>query len=386
VLLRKGFDLNDASIDRLRQMRIPEAWIEYPGVEFIAEHVSPGALQERNKLAQVVREIFERMRGSGIEQEYANFREVVRGLCEALAQNPKACNYSQALILNGCPIARHSAEVCYLSLLMGLRLDAYLVSERERLSSRRAKDVSGLGVGAILHDVGMIDDRGRCDYQDGDFADDDPLLGEDEDHILRGYDMLSGVVDPCAASAVLHHHQRMDGSGLPSRSVIWPNRELGQAGDRGLEGAEAHVYARIIGAADAFDRMRMRGGPDATPVAAPIVLHRMMHGEMGHKLDPMVMLALLTAAPPFPLGVMVRLSDGREAIVAGRNGEQPSKPKVRTLPPSWSTKTADADQGEEIDLSESPALGIVESEGQDVTGTEIDVSDLKLQLKNVIAA
>ncbi len=381
VLLRTGFVLNESAIERLREMRIPEVWIEYPALEFIAEHVSPEVLRQRNNVAQVVREVFERMKGTGVEQEYARFKEVVRGLCEALAWNPKACDYAQSLILNGSPLARHSAEVCYLSVLMGLRLDSYLVAERERLSARRAKDVSGLGVGAILHDVGMIDDDGRCHFEEQDFDDGDCLMGEDEAHIMRGYEMLSGVVDPSAASAVLHHHQRIDGSGQPVRSVIWPQRDHGVLGDRGLEGDEAHVYSRIIAAADTFDRLRSSGGAGAVPVPTPVALHRLVHGEMGERLDPMVLVALIAAAPPYPVGAMVRLSDGREAIVSGRTPDTPSHPRVRPLPESWRRRTADADAGDEIDLAQVEGIKIVEADGCDVSGSELDLTQLRARVR-----
>src|SRR6185295_8212451 len=53
------------------------------------------------------------------------------------------------------PFVRHAGNVCVLSILMGLKLEFYLIRERVKLSPSAARDISGLGVGAMFHDIGM---------------------------------------------------------------------------------------------------------------------------------------------------------------------------------------------------------------------------------------
>ena len=63
-----------------------------------------------------------------------------------------------------------------------------------------------------------------------------------QDHVLAGYEMLSGSDDPVlsmAATIALTHHERLDGSGYP----------------RGLKGDEIPIEGRIAAVADVFDAL-----------------------------------------------------------------------------------------------------------------------------------
>jgi HD-GYP domain-containing protein (c-di-GMP phosphodiesterase class II) len=103
---------------------------------------------------------------------------------------------------------------------------------------------------ALLHDVGKIG------IPDGILLKPGKLLPEEfaviQKHSAIGSDIVKRVPSlQHIAPIVLHHHERMDGSGYPN----------GQAGD------EISLPARIIGAVDAFDAMTsMRPYRDAMPM------------------------------------------------------------------------------------------------------------------------
>ncbi|MFC8506110.1 HD-GYP domain-containing protein [Streptomyces sp. NPDC057411] len=90
----------------------------------------------------------------------------------------------------------------------------------------------------ILHDVGKLGVPTRVLRKDG------PLTPEErriiELHPEYGHEMVRGIgFLGEARTAILHHHERMDGSGYPY----------------GLKGHQIPEYARVVAVADAFDAM-----------------------------------------------------------------------------------------------------------------------------------
>ena len=68
-------------------------------------------------------------------------------------------------------------------------------------------------------------------------------------HVLVGFALVKGRLPATASAAVLHHHQRMDGSGFPER-------QRGFGPPTALRGEEIHIFSRIVAMADVFDRFR----------------------------------------------------------------------------------------------------------------------------------
>ncbi len=321
LLLKRGFELTDESIDRLRDKGIYEVWIEYPGLELLASRVSAVLLRSRGAVAAHMAQLAGHIRDGGRSGvDACGYQEAVRGLTRALADEPRAALYLHALGGGGCELVRNAADVCFLSLLVGLRLDHYLISERPRLSAYRAKDVVNLGVGGLLHDIGMLDleddvaDRWRETRDE-----DDP---DWQRHVELGFRRVRDGLDPSAASAVLHHHQRFDGGGFPKRRSV--------DGASGRTGHDIHVFARIVGAADLFDRLRHPTG--CVGVRPSLVAHaRLFDPALDGALDPVVRAALVEVAPPCPVGAAVRLDDGRHGVVVDASPAEPLCPIVADL-------------------------------------------------------
>lgn len=98
--------------------------------------------------------------------------------------------------------------------------------------------MEALRLAGILHDIGKIGVPTRVLRKDG------PLTPEErriiELHPGYGHDIVRGIdfLDD-ARSAILHHHERMDGSGYP----------------HGLVSDAIPSSARVVAVADAFDAM-----------------------------------------------------------------------------------------------------------------------------------
>jgi hypothetical protein len=363
VLLRSGFVLDRRTIDRLGELQAEYVWIKYPGMEFVAEQICPEIVKSGQELSAAIGKAFDDVvTEGGADLEYTSYRRAIGELMTRLLETPKAGTLVIDLASSQIPMARSAGQGCFLSLLLGLKLETYLIVSRARLGVV-ARDVSNLGMGALLRDVGMmrlpLEDRWRwraaCDQTD-------PTWRE---HVKIGYEMVRGDVEPSAAATVLHHHQRFDGSGFPSRTNAAGEQEP-------LVGTDIHIFPRIIAAVDAYEHLRFpsaTGPGEPEPPSVPVVrvLKQLLRGNWSAWLDPIVLKALLQVVPPFPVGSIVTLNDHRQAAVVGWDPLDPCRPEVAVLGVDGLNPDRFSEPGEWIDLREAGEVSIIEAEGQDVS-------------------
>jgi len=256
-------------------------------------------------------------------------------------------------------VLRHASSVCMLSVLMGLRLDDYLVSQRSRLPSQAARDVAALGVGAMLHDVGML--RLEPEVVHSWNLTQDESNPAFQKHVFLGHELVREAVGPAASAVVLHHHQKFNGSGFPQRRRL----------DGGLEplvGSDIHIFARIVAAADLFDRLRYPPGEGPETPPAPVVrtLSRLRAQPYASWLDPMVFKALLAVMPAYAPGTMVELSNGAKGVVAEWFPDDPCRPSVQEVGDPSKDFAKGAPRGRRYVLRDIPGLHVVRVDGQDV--------------------
>lgn len=360
VLLRAGARLERRSVDRMREMRVPQVWIEYPSLSMISRFVSPGVMQSRAVVSNEVCTALDAASKSGHARlDFPAYKSAMSGMVQKLVHNAESAIFVGELVDAGQPAVRHGANVGFISLLMGLRLGFYLIRERKHASGIAAKDVTSLGVAAMLHDIGMtrlpeeVRDRWRESRDESD--------PEWRQHVKVGYEMVRGQIEPSAAACVLHHHQRFDGSGFPKRKTLQGERVP-------IAGEEIHIYARIIAAADMYDRaVNPCSDPGDevldTPGVPPVVaLNRFVRGSGRGLIDPVVLRALLSVCPAYAPGTMVRLSNGVDGVVTGWSPLDPCRPVVHAV------SNFEADElGDRYDLREQTDLCVMETDGVPVT-------------------
>jgi putative nucleotidyltransferase with HDIG domain len=136
--------------------------------------------------------------------------------------------------------------------------------------------VEVLRFAGILHDVGKLGVPTRLLRKDG------PLTPEErrviELHPEYGHEMVRGISFLGEArSAILHHHERLDGSGYPY----------------GLTGGQIPESARVVAVADAFDAMTStRSYRRARPIGAAL---EELERCAGAQFDPRMVTALARA-------------------------------------------------------------------------------------------
>lgn len=360
ILLKSGIQLDAHSIDRLREINLREVWINYPGTEFLCAYYCPEVLKAQAALAQHIANAFDSVvSGSRAKLEYNLYRNAIAELIDRLLLFPRSAAFLQELADHDQPLLRHASTVCMLAVLMGLKLDDYIIVERARLSAHGARDIVGLGLGAMFHDVGMArmapDVLQRWNHTQ-DESDPDWRA-----HVHVGFDVVKNALGPAAAAAVLHHHQKFDGTGFPRRLRLDGTEEP-------LAGSDIHVFARIVAAADLFDRLRHPPAalPDSTPTPVVRVLKRLQQQPYANWIDPMVFRGLLSVVPPYVPGSIVTLSTGQQAVVTEWFPEDPCRPAVHILPNGLDALGPD-DPIERIDLRQRTGIVVARAEGHDVT-------------------
>lgn len=128
-----------------------------------------------------------------------------------------------------------------------------------------AADRHALAIGAFLHDLGHV----ALDRWENERRDDGNGSGvEDRRHARLGARMAAPAGMPERALQIIaHHHERHDGSGYPD----------GLAGDR------IPLLARIVGIAQAFDRLAAPNGHASLPLAEA---RQRLGSQAGAAFDP----------------------------------------------------------------------------------------------------
>jgi putative nucleotidyltransferase with HDIG domain len=136
--------------------------------------------------------------------------------------------------------------------------------------------IEEVGTAALLHDIGKIDQpftsilskSGTLSAAERDVI---------ENHVTRGVEILASVssFSPAVLDSVLHHHERVDGTGYPD----------------GLMGGAIPLGARIIGVCDAVDAM-LSTRAYRPALSLPQVIGQLRQGE-GTQFDSEVVSAVL---------------------------------------------------------------------------------------------
>ncbi|WP_327254874.1 HD-GYP domain-containing protein [Streptomyces sp. NBC_01244] len=206
--------------------------------------------------------------------------------------------------------AAHQATIRALVQAVDIK-DRYTRGHSERVGQASAMIARELGMGeerlevvriaGILHDVGKLGVPTRLLRKDG------PLTPEErriiELHPEYGHEMVRGIgFLGEARAAILHHHERVDGSGYPY----------------GLTGEQIPVLARVVAVADAFDAMTStRSYSRARPV--PVALAELERCA-GAQFDPEMVRALVDAIGSQGWHPKVTSDDDLQVIPAGGDG------------------------------------------------------------------
>lgn len=193
----------------------------------------------------------------------------------------------------------HSVNVGILAAVMGIALNL------------ESKKIEKLTISALLHDIGKV-------FISKDIVNKAENLSDEEEKSIKkhpnlGYKYIRGYYNIAVTSyvGILQHHERYDGKGYPDNK----------------KGEEISLFGRIISICDAYDNaISNRYGKE---VCTPTDAIEYIMAYNGQKFDPKIVKIFLRKVAPYPLGSILKLSNGEEVIVIENNEECSMRPKVR---------------------------------------------------------
>jgi HD-GYP domain-containing protein (c-di-GMP phosphodiesterase class II) len=195
----------------------------------------------------------------------------------------------------------HSVNVAVLSLIVGISIDM------------PRSELYKLGLGALLHDIGKV-------FINKDILSKEGPLNEDEfeeikKHPVLGYEYLTDHYDVPSKSnlGALHHHEKYDGSGYPSS----------------LKDEDISDFGRIIAVADVYDALTS-DRPYRKALLPSDAMEYIMGGS-GTMFDPLYVLKFTRKVAAYPLGTIVRLSNGVDGIVVHNYEDCCTRPCLRLV-------------------------------------------------------
>jgi HD-GYP domain-containing protein (c-di-GMP phosphodiesterase class II) len=323
-LLRAGYVLEPEVLSRLGALGVPTIYVDFPGLDDLDKHLAINLSPARQKIyKQVKQTIAATQRRTRPAIDYNSYCDSTRDLITTILYQGQNPIYLDHLSRLGGDAITHSTAVAQLSLMLGIKLENYIIQQRRRLPAHHAKEVVNLGVAAMLHDMGKMTLPEELQQYNSVHLPPEEKLEQWQAHAAAGFELVRTGLEPSAAAAVMHHHQRWDGGGFPVTVYLDGTRSR-LAADR------IHIFARILAAANLYDRLATPTLP-TQPRRSNLEVLYLMRTQYANWCDPVVLKMLQSITPPFPPGSIVSLSDQTRAVVVDIDPAKPYRPTVKRV-------------------------------------------------------
>ena len=272
---------------------------EHPSMAKVDDHSITVVYAEAQEAVERIFEDLER----GIPPSPESTKVIVLNLLEQVLSD-RAAMATQVAIQKikqfDRSLTAHALDTCILSLVVAIE-DGLDQATQEQV-----------GMGALLHDAGYVRlPRNLVRKRDECTGRDKTLL---EQHCKLGVTLLSEHpgMHGDVLRIVREHHERADGSGFPA----------------GLGNDQISRLAQIVGIVDFYDGMISRRGARPAMIPHDAVRQLFLAGERGHFEKSLVEL-MIRSIGVYPVGSLVRLNTGEQAVVVGVNPQQRLKPLVK---------------------------------------------------------
>lgn len=249
--------------------------------------------------------------------------ELVDQMTRAFLETPELTLHVMGEKAGGEEVYFHGLNTSILSMMLAREL---------KLS---AEEVRILGLGALLHDIGLMDIPDRVLKK----SHDELTHAENElrkMHCEYGLRLGQKVGLPEQVLAVIYqHHEMVDGTGYP----------------KGLKAAAIHPLAKIVALINYYDNLC--NPPDLGKALTPHEALSLMFSQRRSKFDAPALQLLIRSLGVFPPGTIVKLSNDAFGVVQSVNPQKPLRPWVLVY-----DSTIPKEEAVVIDLEKEPELNI----------------------------
>jgi putative nucleotidyltransferase with HDIG domain len=254
--------------------------------------------------------------GRAIEVEHA--QELVEEISESVLRQPHAL-ISLARLKNADEYTyMHSVAVCALMIALARQLNLDNDTVRE------------CGLAGLLHDLGKTGISNKILNKPGKLTDEEFTTIKSHPQFGAGILMGNPLVSPMVLDVVLHHHEKVDGSGYPHK----------------LSGDTISLFAKMGAVCDVYDAITSNR-PYKKGWSPAESIRKMAEWSKGH-FDETVFQAFVKTVGIYPTGSLVRLESGRLGVVIEQSETSLLTPKVKVF---FSAKMKTPILQETVDLS-----------------------------------
>lgn len=297
ILLSEGTVIKKEYIEKLQEFDIYEVYIREPK-NF--NKVILGVLKEETemKLKEKVRNVMEKhtyRHSEDLKIISTTADEIIDGILEE--DEVIECVFD--IKERNTDIYEHSIMVCTLAIIMAIKMNLEKVV------------IHDIGVGSLLHDIGLrylIIEYANQNINELSIMD----QMEYRKHPVYGYTALKDEewLSELSKNIILYHHERIDGSGFP------------------LKVSDIQKEYEIVGICDFFDEKICGLGSKREKTYEVIANLKQLSG---YTFTKEIVDKFISFIAVYPVGSIVKTSEGEIAIVSSQNKHFPDRPILQVV-------------------------------------------------------
>ncbi|MGL4407637.1 HD-GYP domain-containing protein [Zoogloea sp.] len=288
----------------------------------VSDPVQEAALaHKRERIADLAQR---RRRMTEVEQAFLKSAEVMRNINGQLFARPKECLEEANELVSQVAIAFLDQPEISLHVMSdhsgreenyyhGLNCSILSLMLARELGINRI-DCQLMGLGALLHDIGLADIPDRIARARHELSTHERRLREA--HCEFGVRLARQIALPESIQRIImQHHEMADGTGYPAK----------------LKGTQMDRLARVVSLVNYYDNLC--NPIDINKSLTPHEALSLMFAQRRSKFDAQALQIMIRCLGVYPPGTVVRLSNDTIALVASINPAKPLRPWVTVFDP-----------------------------------------------------
>ena len=326
VLMSEGTGLKKEYIARLVELGVEQVYVAEEKGE---EKASATVIEE-----EVKAQCGEQVRTTIQKYTYAEkdeLKEIIKVADEIMTDL-----LNQPEIMYNVSCVREKSNALYLH-SVNVAAISTLIALRAKLPKKKVREIA---IGALLHDIGyttVTADLTNLNMEDCE----EKVRKEVMQHVVYGYTDVEKKdwVSKTVKDIILHHHERMDGSGYPFHK----------------DASHLKQEVRIVSLCDQFDSMIYGNLMPRCKVRDAM---EYIMSQAGVQFDFSLVQLFMESVAAYPIGITVITNEGDTAEVIRQNYKFPTRPVIRLIHDASGTPYG---ENEERDLTKCLTLFIKDS-------------------------